>query len=747
MHTKDLRLEVFSSDRVVPVCSFHIYNLKTQNIEENAYKVIRGACLKLNNINREIGIFENGHQIISTEQIENVPHEIDFSLEYIGYEALDVSSNSKVYEKYIEFLIRQRLSSVKVLEKYNKYSCKSDITSSWFKNANGDIVTYKSADKSISLERVYKISIQIADDGKAYLWIDTKSGFRSQLTVMDMLIKKIDVLGREVKNDWGSFRQTGILTDISTTTVSEPLNELSCSLKEYYINKKKEAYRVEGLPDNTPVVFVKPYNGEKPLTYYPQALIPVLTREEVGKIDSAFSARIEPVVKRSMSNRYALDQEFITDIGALDKMGGLAFITIPAEIKALGFSQAMVPLPKLVCGNRGVIDCGHEYQAFSCGFYQKPYKTLKIGYLYPRGENDLLKQVANDIYSFAVLGKYHGEQDKYIHQKLIDIQPQPVIAQEYDLNNITDYKRAALKLKSTDDIDIVIALIPDGVSEDSPYNPFKKIWAELNIPSQMVSMKTAKKFVADSRNNGTGAKYYLQNIILGILGKTGGIPWVVNKMPGNVDCFVGLDVTTQMRGIHYPACSVVFDKFGRLLGFFKPRIAQQGEKICTHVLQDIYDQVIISYENEYGEKPKNIVIHRDGFSREDEAWYEHYFKAQGISYSIIEVRKNIYKKMMDFGASDMNPASGSCIYNDNKAYLVTTIMKNKKGSPNPLLIEKACGEISIEEAVTQILYLTQLHVGSTQKMRLPITTGYADKICKNLDYVPTGQGDNKLFFL
>ena len=79
--------------------------------------------------------------------------------------------------------------------------------------------------------------------------------------------------------------------------------------------------------------------------------------------------------------------------------------------------------------------------------------------------------------------------------------------------------------------------------------------------------------------------------------------------------------------------------------------------------------------------------------------------------------------------------------------LVTTLMAHKKGSPNPLLIEKSCGNISMVNAVTQILYLTQLHVGSTNKLRLPITTGYADKICKNLDYVPTGQVEDKLFFL
>ena len=140
-------------------------------------------------------------------------------------------------------------------------------------------------------------------------------------------------------------------------------------------------------------------------------------------------------------------------------------------------------------------------------------------------------------------------------------------------------------------------------------------------------------------------------------------------------------------------------------------------------------------------------LRRNGIINEDAEWYEHYFKAQGIEYSIIEVRKNIGAKMIEMKTGDMNPSMGACVFNDKQAYLVTTLMTHKKGSPNPLLIEKSCGNISMVNAVTQILYLTQLHVGSTNKLRLPITTGYADKICKNLDYVPTGQVENKLFFL
>ena len=77
----------------------------------------------------------------------------------------------------------------------------------------------------------------------------------------------------------------------------------------------------------------------------------------------------------------------------------------------------------------------------------------------------------------------------------------------------------------------------------------------------------------------------------------------------------------------------------------------------------------------------------------------------------------------------------------------TKNMKNKKGSPNPILIEKKCGNLSMADILTQVLYLSQLHVGSTQKMRLPITTGYADKICKNREFVPEGKMDDRLFFL
>lgn len=621
------------------------------------------------------------------------------------------------------------------------------MTSKWIMTNQG-FETFSSGNREISLERKYNFWVTIMDDEKAYLRIDTSSLFSSNQTVADYLEKGLNLIGQEVKNDWAKNNQTGILTEICDLTVTDKL-DFADSLKAYYI-QRNEAYRVENISDDTRIVKVALQTGIE-LPYYPQALKPVLTRETVSRMDAAFSMRTESLVKRNMKTRVLLDQDFIQDIGTIEPLDGMKFEIDPCTVEKIGYKKGKVKEPLLVCGKDKALKCGEEFKVFNYGFYRKTEKEIKIGYLYPRNSYDLMKAVVNGIYTFAKLGKYHREKDLYTMAGLLDLDVKAMVREEYELGDITDYKRAANKLQKIEGIDLVIALVSDGMEEDGPYNPFKTIWAKANIPSQMISMKTAKLFAEEAKEGNkakNNSRYYLHNIILGILGKTGGIPWVVKDMPGNVDCFVGLDVATIAKGIHYPACSVVFDKYGRLLGFYKLAAPQQGEKITTRILQDIFDQVIFAYEDRFGEMPKNIVIHRDGFSNEDDEWYKNYFAAKGIMYNIIEVRKNISSKLIFWQNGQIeNPPMGYCVYNADKGYLVTTNMKNKKGSPNPILIEKKCGNLSMADILTQVLYLSQLHVGSTQKMRLPITTGYADKICKNREFVPEGKMDDRLFFL
>lgn len=738
---KDFRMETFVSKDIVKPISLHVYELHSQKID-NKYSIIRGATRKIINCN-QVGVFEDGQNIYTTEKIDEKIPNADFTLEYKGYQKLEVLLNKKVYSAAIKYFIKQNLSKIKVMEKYRKYSCQNDITSKWIMIDKVFGILH-SANKEIYLERKYNIWVDILENGKACLKISTSSIFTSALNVSDYIQRGINPIGMEVKNDWGKNTQTGKLVEISNLTVTDKL-DFADSLKMYYI-VKNEGYRVEKLPDDTPIVKVELQPGSV-YPYYPQALKPVLTREKVGQFDPKFSCYIEPYIKRDMKTRLLLDKDFIKDIGELTQISNLGFETEPCTLNVLGYRKATVSPPILHCGDGKIIGCGEEYKIFNCGFYRKPEKDIKICYIYPKNAEDKMKEVANAIYSFAKLGKYQGKEDPYIKKGLLNIQRESIINAEYELGDMTDYKRVANRLINVENVDLAIAIVPDGLDEDGPYNPFKTIWAKANIPSQMISMKTAEIF-SRGKMEGNKSKYYLQNIVLGILGKAGGVPWVIKDIPGNVNCFVGLDVATVAKGIHYPACSVVFDGLGQLLGFYKPTTPQQGEKIGTKLLQDIYDQVILAYEDKFGKIPQNIVIHRDGFHNEDIGWYQEYFGKKGINFSIIEIRKNIGSKLIYFTENNvLNPPLGSVVYNDKEAYLVTTDMKNKKGSPNPLLIEKRYGDMKMSDIITQVFYLSQLHVGSVQKMRLPITTGYADKICKNREYVPEGEMSNRLFFL
>ena len=737
---KDLKMEIYASKIPVPKVEFYTYTLKTTNLEASKFQLLRGACRRIATINK-CGAFEDGEYIYTTEEIDGNISNVDFSLEYQGKRELEVLQKRKVYSSYIRYCIIQHLSQKKIFDKYNKYSCRNDITTKWIYN-DGQYGLVQSRNKDISLERKFYFNVEIRDDGYAYLQLDTTSVFASNKTIADLLKMNISVLGMNVKNIWGKNRQSGILEEVRKVTVTDTL-EFGCSLKDYYTERRKEGYLVEKIEDNTPVIRVRLDNNST-CDYYPQALVPVLTRENVEQVDSRFSRDVENLIKRDMAKRLEQDQLFIGDIGSIEELNGLSFDTECCDVEKLGLKKGRVELPQLVCENGRKIGCGNEYQVFSKGFYKKTRKEIKIGYIYPEGQRELLVGLAKTIVQFVKYGKFNGEEDKYLKRDLLNVHVKPMLDESYIEEDITDYKRVANKLKKSDDIDMVIALVPDGIKEDSPYNPFKTIWAEANIPSQMVSIKSAKTIIG----RGSNSKYYLQNIVLGILGKTGGIPWIVENMPGEVDCFVGLDVATAEAGIHYPACSVMFDKFGRLLGFYKPKKAQKGEKIENRMLQEIFDQVLLGYEEEYGEYPKNIMIHRDGFSNENDEWYEHYFASKGIAYSIVEIRKNTIARLVLYEEDEVkNPGIGYCVYNQEKAYLVTTSMKNKKGAPKPLLIEKKAGSVNMVDILKQILYLSQLHVGSTQKMRLPITTGYADKICKHREHVPEGKVDNKLFFL
>lgn len=743
----NLTLEAFEGIGEIQPLKFYRYDLKGKGKIENVHQVIGKARFAISSRNFYKLVISKDDMLYTIEMLKVIPDLDEVEISYLDEVVLDIASNRDVYAKVIEYYINNKLRNIKIFHKYPKYKTQNTDEIIGHTILTRDLKNeFKSSPKGFQLKRKFNIAPVITDNGKVVLYLSCSSELSTKKTIYGMMQEGLDVVGLEVKNTWNNIRSKGTIEGISDKTISD-ITTLGQSLIDYYLTRNQGS-RVDKFTEqdrNAKVIKVK--MKKITLDCIPHALSPVITREYLTKTDKAFSSSIENLIKMDMSYRYNTLKAFVEDIGEIKELSGLSFKTeYFNDVKTLGYSSGSLTNPQLL-GAKGVIK--NKINIFNNGFYKNPSNNVKFGVMYPEGYEEASKKTMRAIYDFATNGKYNNEDNNYISNKLMNIHFESgnCIFESYKTGDITEYKKTALKLKKYSDIGLVIAIIPNinDNEDENPYSPFKRVWAELNIPSQMISLKTAELF---QNIKGRTALYYLHNIALGILGKIGGIPWVIKDMQGDVDCFVGLDVGTREKGIHYPACSVIFDKYGKLINYYKPNIPQSGEIIQTSVLQEIFDNVLISYEEENGSYPKNIVIHRDGFSREDIVWYESYFNNKGIKFNIVEVRKNIPVKVARIENNIVsNPSVGSYLIKGNKAFIVTTDIKDSLGSPKPLKIEKTYGDIDIVTLINQIYALTQIHVGSTKSLRLPITTGYADKICKSIEFIPQGKLDNRLFFL
>lgn len=731
-----LKLEIFESDNSIEPISFYAYKITPNEQVASIQQFMRGAVGKIS-YRLSMPAFTDDRKVYTISKINDLDVDNSFEINFENEEILSISANKKIYSDLIDYYIKENLKQVKFAERYNKYKISNTVTSAFIFEINNIL---SSNDNEFRLRRKFDYKIDISEEYKIQLWLNISSEFETQKNVYDLICESKNIVGTKVVNSWGKFEETGIIESIGPETVVDDLPNFM-PLKQY-MAKTNQSYRIKKCPDDSPVVHVKTEKGTE-FSYYPQALKPIVTLERISTKNPIFSKQIEKHTKLDMQTRQKIAHDFIHDIGQLKSLKNVSFSSLYIDSEKIGFQEKKILPPKIICGNNRKIDYNKLSFVFGNGFYKQPNKPAKFAYFYPKGKEDLMRRFAISLTDFLQKGLLFGN-SKYLVPKLMSSELKAVCHQEYEIGDTTNYKKIVRSVSEENDFDVAIVLVPTEEDESNPYSTFKTAWAEKNIPSQMVSIKTAEMFANEDKN----AIWFMHNIALGIFAKSGGIPWIVEDVSGNIDCFVGIDVATLEKGIHYPTCATVFDRNGRPISFYKPKKAQKGEKINQDILQEIFDEVILGYEEATGEKLKNLVIHRDGFSNEDTEWYQNYFTKKEINYSLVEVKKFIFSKLLcEENGIAKNPQCGDCLANETEAFLVTTEIKDGRSSPRPLHIKKRIGNLSMDIILQQILALSCMHFGATKKSRLPVTTYYADKICKNIDYIPEGKFGNRLFFL
>lgn len=278
---------------------------------------------------------------------------------------------------------------------------------------------------------------------------------------------------------------------------------------------------------------------------------------------------------------------------------------------------------------------------------------------------------------------------------------------------------------------ILVAFFPDDYADEdddeTAYHHFKSLTIGRGIPSQVIEGSTLEneKSLASSANN----------IVLGILGKTGNIPYVLAEPLDFVDVVVGIDIAREKKkrlsgSLNATAIARIYLSNGEFMQYVIHDAPLEGETIPTSVLQALFPK------NEF--TGKRVVIHRDGYFRGDEKKALLDWAAKiGATFYLVEVIKTGSPRIYGLGSKmvqgkqesyAIQPQKGSAfVFSPTEAILVSSLPPFKNATPQPLRIRTE-SPFPIEQAIASVLAMTNLHYGSVRSPRLPVTIHYSDKI-------------------
>ena len=282
-----------------------------------------------------------------------------------------------------------------------------------------------------------------------------------------------------------------------------------------------------------------------------------------------------------------------------------------------------------------------------------------------------------------------------------------------------EFEKAVAELQCLNP-DIIIAILPGSPSEsDEVEEPIYKMFKALTIGQDLQSQVIYESTLTNS--------YAVGNIALGILGKTGNIPFVLAAPLPYADLVVGIDVARRKKkklpgSINSTAIARIYFNDGDFLRYQIHDSPIEGETIPDNVLKSLFP--VADFEE------KKVVIHRDGFFRGNERnSLKKWAREIGAEFHLVEIIKSGAPRIyLETNSTIAQPPTGSIFkISDGEALLISSLPPSSDATPQPLRI-RCDDSISIECALHSVLSLTLLHYGSVRRPRLPVTVHYSDKI-------------------
>ena len=475
-------------------------------------------------------------------------------------------------------------------------------------------------------------------------------------------------------------------------------------------HREKMEELIKNAPDNEMIVHVQTRSGQMSYEYIISALRIIIRPEDFNRFNidakkASQAVRIEPQI------RYNL----LKEIAEVARIKGLILFPYDSNISPDTFitSKDVIRFdPYLKFGGGKILkyDPRQIIKYFSRhGLYKKSNrfergKPILIGVINALGSvniNNFLARIQDMLRSFHF-------QSKIIHEERI-----PNVSRSY-LEKAVDSLQ-----ESYPNPNIIIAFLPDQISDEDDewgaYYDLKSLTIGRGIPSQVIYQSTLQK------------NFAIPNIVLGILGKTGNVPFVLAQPLPYADLVVGIDVARERKkhlvgSINATAIARIYFSNGEFIRYIIHDAPLEGETIPQNVLQRLFPS------KEFN--GKRVVIHRDGYFRGNEKKdLINWSKKIGARFYLVEIIKTGTPRLYNISNGKVQqPSKGSAfILSDREAFLVSSLPPFKNATPRPLRIRTE-PPFTIYQAIHSVLSLTLLHYGSLRPPRIPVTIHYADRI-------------------
>ena len=574
---------------------------------------------------------------------------------------------------------------------------------------------------NIILKRKINFDVNINEGKNIIVGFDLSHSYDYKNTLAEEL--NIVKSGDKVKDYYNHIVYEFVsVADFSISDVNE---YMQCSIIDYYKNKN-QSYIVDKLNPKTKAVLVSKNKNIFP--YIPNRLKRVC---DYGNLESRILKECSEHTKLSAHKKMKLSIDITEDV--LVNSQYTKFNKKNMLIENLGYKKHTLPKPRFIFGN------SKKHSSILYGLPENgSYENREINIMYfidpnilkNKSKYDKMLKFSLNLEQFSKdMGVVLNRQKSNVSFKSINIDNKDKF--ECDIRRIVDnYKNPVI-------------VIMDDENCEKYYSSIKKIFGNKhNIATQFISFSTLNY-------NEKNKNAVLLNILLGIYGKSGIQPWILDGQL-TADCYIGLDVSRENK-LNTAGIIQIVGKDGRILKSKSLTSPQSGEKINTDTIREIFYEAVASYEKIYNEYPKHIVIHRDGISREELDILKETAKNLDIKFEYVEITKNVNRRIATFKTSDglWETEMGSYYTKENFAYIVTTNPYEKIGMAKPLRIKRVHGEQSMDKIVEDVYKLSFMHIGSILKSRLPVTTHYADlsSTYGNRELMPNNIDSNALHFI